>query len=127
MVSCSNPLRTKNNVAFWEIHKDMFEYFMELRNKALEDDTMWEEISPDEVSHEEVFGLEEEALAEPETVEESAGTESKVSEIKKDESTWYPVPKDYIKQELKDLCSMATLNEYYELAHDILNVLEEDF
>lgn len=127
MISCANPLRTKGNVEFWEKHKDMFEYFMELRHKALNDDALWEEINPDEVSLEEAFGLEEETTTEPETVEESTDTEIKASEVKEDEPAWCPVPKDYIKQTLKDLCSMATLNEYYGLAHDILNVLEEDF
>lgn len=121
MISCSNPLRTKNNVEFWERHKDMFEYFMELRSKALSEDTSWEEIDPDEVSLEEAFGLEEEATIEPER------TTSDAPEVKEDEAAWYSVSKDYIKQELKHLCSMAALNEYYELAHDILNVLEEDF
>lgn len=127
MISCSNPLRTKNNVAFWEKHKDMFEYFMELRRKALEDDTLWEEVNPDEVPLEEAFELEEEATVEPEDVEESECVTSGMSAIKEDKSACSTVPKDYIKQELKHLCSMATLNEYYELAHDILNVLEEDF
>ena len=131
MISCSNPLRTKNNVEFWERHKDMFEYFMELRNNALKDDTLWEEINPDEVPLEEVFKLEEEATVESEAVEENVCSVD-APEAKEDESTWHTVPKecvpkDYIKQELKSLCSMATLNEYYELAHDILNVLEEDF
>lgn len=119
MISCSNPLRTKNNVEFWERHKDMFEYFMELRRKALEDDTLWEEINPDEVSLEEAFGLEEGAPEEPEPVEEPVEEETVSAE---------PADiKEVIKGELKNICSACIHNEYYELARDILNVLEEDF
>ena len=121
MISCSNPLRTQNNVDFWERHKDMFEYFMELRRKALEDDTLWEEINPDEVSLEEAFGLEEEAPVEPEPVEEI--TEEEETVVAKEPSDI----KEVIKGELKNICSACIHNEYYELARDILNALEEDF
>jgi hypothetical protein len=125
MISCSNPLRTQNNVDFWEKHKDMFEYFMELRHKALDDDTMWEEINPDEVSLEEAFGLEEEAPAEPEAIEETA-VEEEVTAAEPDKSE----PSDFkevVKGELKNICAACVYNGYYELAHDLLNVLEEDF
>lgn len=123
MISCSNPLRTKNNVEFWERHKDMFEYFMELRHKALNDDTLWEEINPDEVSLEEAFGLEEESTVESETepVEEVAGEEEPAVATEPSDI------KEIIKGELKNICSACIHNEYYELARDLLNVLEEDF
>jgi hypothetical protein len=126
MISCSNPLRTKNNVEFWERHKDMFEYFMELRHKALNDDTLWEEINPDEVSLEEAFGLEEEATVEPEPAEEIAVEEETVAAAEPNKSE----PSDFkevIRDELKNICSACVFNGYYELARDVLNILEDNF
>jgi hypothetical protein len=121
IIESANPLRTVNNVAFWKRHEDLFQYFMQLRDRMLNSEEPTAENNVI-LSYEDVV---EDKPTECEAVSSETAHECHCEQCKCDSTE--PSTKLYIKQQLKAIAINAVNSELYEIATDIIAVLETDF